>query len=325
MLQSKSFKAIVIQLLILVVFLGGVWFILHTAGHNLDRLGVAQSGRGFKFLTHKTQFSINFSPISYSEDSTYLRLFIVGILNTLMVSALGIFFATILGFIVGILKIGGNKALRIISHSYVELMRNIPLLIQILFWYFMALNILPSPKNSLSFAGSFFLNNRGLSIPFPELSTHGLQLSLPAWQGFNFVGGVTIIPEFVALLFALSTYTAAFIAEIVRAGIQGVSHGQVEAARALGFSRFQVLRFVVIPQGFRIMIPPLTSQYLNLTKNSSLAMAIGYPDLFAVFAGTALNQSGQAIEIIAMTMGVYLVMSLMTSLFMNWFNLRYAL
>jgi general L-amino acid transport system permease protein len=299
----------------------------------------------------------------------------------LLVAALGIVLATSLGFLIGIARLSSNWLLARLAGGYVELVRNLPLLFQILFWYLAVLGTLPGPRQSLSLFGEIYLSNRGLIIPAPVfepsasyagyslvlamLASIGLRcwakrrqaqtgrpfpvlpaallllfglplivLAATGWpvrferpelRGFNFAGGIRLIPEFIALLFALATYTAAYIAEVVRAGILAVPRGQTEAASALGLSRSLMLRLVVLPQALRIIVPPLTNQYLNLTKNSSLAVAIGYPDLFAVFAGTALNQTGQAIEIIAITMAVYLSISLLTSAFMNWYNARIGL
>jgi len=343
-----------------------------------DNLRAAKIATGFGFLDNTAGFGINQTLIPYTESDTYGRVFVVGLLNTLLVAVIGIVLATILGFVVGISRLSSNWLLQRIAGAYVELIRNLPLLFQILFWYLAVLGALPGPRQSISLMGEVFINNRGLFLPqpvfdagsgvvaaafaagvlasiavgtwarrrreatgrpFPVLWTTlalifgltilaliatGFPISFdkPVLRGFNFAGGARVIPEFVALLVALTTYTAAFIAEIVRAGILAVSHGQTEAAYSLGLRRGQTLRLVVIPQALRVIIPPLTSQYLNLTKNSSLAVGIGYPDLVAVFAGTTLNQTGQAIEIIAITMAVYLVISLVTSLLMNWYNAR---
>jgi general L-amino acid transport system permease protein len=304
--------------------------------------------------------------------------FLVGLLNTLLVSVIGIFFATVLGFIVGLGRLSPNWLLSRISGGYVELVRNLPLLFQILFWYLAVLAALPNPRQSISLFGSFFLSNRGFVVPKPigqpglepfalavvvaivsslllrryarrQLFDSGRMLTIwpyvlalliglpllasaifgapvmfefPELKGFNFSGGSRVIPEFVALTLALSTYTAAFIAEIVRAGILSVHKGQMEAGASLGLSRGSTLRLIVVPQALRVILPPLTNQYLNLTKNSSLAVAIGYPDLFSVFAGTTLSQTGQAIEIIGITMGVYLLISLVTSAIMNFYGWR---
>jgi general L-amino acid transport system permease protein len=298
----------------------------------------------------------------------------------MLVAGLGIVLATVLGFLVGIARLSPNWLVARLAGGYVELIRNLPLLFQILFWYLAVLGTLPGPRQSLSLLGEVFLNNRGIIVPAPVIGEGagwvigaaafglvatfvlriwarrrhdrtgrrfpmlwaglGLIIALPfvvlvatgfpigferpQLRGFNFVGGVRLIPEFVALLFALTTYTAAFIAEVVRAGLLAVPRGQTEAASALGLRRGLTLRLVTVPQALRVIVPPLTNQYLNLTKNSSLAVAIGYPDLFAVFAGTSLNQTGQAMEIIAITMAVYLAISLLTSGLMNWYNIRVA-
>jgi general L-amino acid transport system permease protein len=347
-------------------------FVLNTRA-NLEAQGFAS---GVGFLGNTAGFGINQTLIAYNEADTYSRVFLVGLLNTLLVAGLGIAFATVIGVIVGIGRLSPNWLVARLAGGYVELIRNLPLLFQILFWYLAVLGTLPGPRQSLSIFGEIFLNNRGFIVPAPVLgegagnvfvalaaaivatfilgvwarrrqdqtgrqfpvfwigvalvigvplfvfAASGFPISLerPRLQGFNFVGGTRLIPEFLALLIALSTYTAAFIAEVVRAGILAVSRGQTEAATALGLRRGAILRLVVMPQALRVIIPPLTNQYLNLTKNSSLAVAIGYPDLFAVFAGTTLNQTHQAIEIIAITMAVYLLISLITSLLMNWYN-----
>ncbi|MCF8501199.1 MAG: amino acid ABC transporter permease [Rhodospirillum sp.] len=346
--------------------------------HNMESRGITT---GFGFLDRAAGFGILMSLIPYDETMTYGRTFIVGLLNTLMVSILGIILATILGFLLGIARLSKNWLIAKIALVYVETLRNIPLLLQIFFWYIAVLRSLPSPKQSLGIGTSAFLNNRGLYIPAPvtesgfgvvllvlaaaivgvwfmarwakarQMATGqpfptflaglgiiigaplltflvlGVPMSLdyPALKGFNFIGGTRIIPELMALLTALTMYTATFIAEIVRSGIQAVSHGQTEAANSLGLKTGTTLRLIGIPQAMRVIIPPLTSQYLNLTKNSSLATAIGYPDLVSVFMGTTLNQTGQAVEIVAMTMAVYLAISLIISGLMNWYNKSMAL
>jgi general L-amino acid transport system permease protein len=365
----------------LVLFAVVLWLGYEFVINARDNLRAARIATGLGFLDNTAGFSITQTLIPYTESDTYGRVLVVGLLNTLLVAAIGIVLATILGFLVGIARLSSNWLLARLAGAYVELIRNLPLLFQILFWYLAVLGALPGPRQSISIFGEVFISNRGLFIPrplyddafvwvaaafvvgvvasiavrvwarrrqeatgaqFPVLWTAlalviGLPLvaliatgfpisfETPALRGFNFVGGIRVIPEFVALLIALVTYTAAFIAEIVRAGILAVSHGQTEAAYSLGLRPGPTLRLVVIPQALRVIIPPLTSQYLNLTKNSSLAVSIGYPDLFAVFAGTTLNQTGQAIEIIAITMLIYLAISLFTSLLMNWYNARMAL
>ena len=333
---------------------------------------------GFGFLANTAGFDVSQNLIPYSGSDTYTRVFLVGLLNTLLVAVVGIFFATLIGFMVALGRLSPNWLLSRISGGYVELIRNLPLLFQILFWYLAVLAALPNPRQSIALFGSFFLSNRGLVIPKPiaeaglepfaiallvavaaalllrsyarrQLFANGrliriwptvlglliglplvtslvfgapVMFEIPELKGFNFSGGSRVIPEFVALLLALSLYTAAFIAEIVRAGIQSVHKGQMEAGASLGLSRGSTLRLIVVPQALRVILPPLTNQYLNLTKNSSLAVAIGYPDLVSVFAGTTLSQTGQAIEIIAITMGVYLVISLVTSVIMSFYGWR---
>ncbi|WP_306118376.1 MULTISPECIES: amino acid ABC transporter permease [unclassified Roseitalea] len=346
---------------------------------NLQAAGVAS---GFGFLDENAGFSVAQSLIAYDQgSSSYGRVYVVGVLNTLVVAFFGIVLATVIGFIVGIARLSNNWIVSRLATGYVEFMRNLPLLLQIFIWYFGVLRLLPQPRDSIDFGALGLLNNRGyfapkpvwgdgaaitfyalvagLAIayvigrwahrrqmktgqPFPSflvglavvvglpllafLATGSpLSWDMPELGAFRPSGGMTVIPEFIALLVALSTYTAAFIAEIVRAGILGVSKGQSEAAHSLGLRQGQNLRLVVIPQALRIIIPPLTSQYLNLTKNSSLAVAIAYPELTSVFAGTALNQTGQAVEIISITMLTYLTFSLLTSAFMNWYNARVAL
>ena len=333
---------------------------------------------GFGFLANTAGFDVSQSLISYSGSDSYARVFLVGLLNTLVVAIIGIFFATVIGFLVALGRLSPNWLLSRICGAYVELVRNLPLLFQILFWYLAVLGALPGPRQSISLFGGIFLSNRGLVVPKP-ISTAGfapfaialliaivaswllriyarrrlflagklltiwpyalgLLIGLPllAWlvfgapvtfeipelKGFNFSGGSRVIPEFVALTLALSIYTGAFIAEIVRAGIQSVHKGQMEAGSSLGLARGLTLRLIVVPQALRVILPPLTNQYLNLTKNSSLAVAIAYPDLVSVFAGTTLSQTGQAIEIIAITMSVYLLTSLVTSAAMSFYGWR---
>jgi general L-amino acid transport system permease protein len=372
-LFNRSVQGIFYQIVTLALVILGIIYIVDNTASNMVARGLAS---GFHFLGVESQFDIGMTLIDYSPTSTYFDSFIVGLLNTLLVAGLGISIATIVGFTVGIARLSSNWLIARLAESYIEILRNIPLLLQIFFWYFAVLRALPKPKQSLELADSFFLNNRGLFIPDPVFgesgililysfiaailisigiaiwskqrqnktgqtfpvfySSIGLLISFvflsmlatgfpvtfdyPELKGFNFKGGIKLIPELVALTFALSMYTASFIAEVVRAGIQAVSLGQTEAARSLGLNPNQILRLVIIPQALRVIVPPLTNQYLNLTKNSSLAAAIAYPDLVLVFAGTALMQTGQAIEIIGMVMGVYLFLSLMTSIIMNLFN-----
>ncbi|MFB9885459.1 amino acid ABC transporter permease [Balneatrix alpica] len=371
-------RALFFQALLIIAVGGFIWWIVNNTLTNLEQRGITT---GFAFLSQPAGFGILQSLIPFTETDSYGRTFVVGLLNTLLVSGLGIALATILGFIIGVARLSPNWLVSRIAAAYIEIFRNIPLLLQIFFWYFAVLRALPNPRNSIEFLPNTFLNIRGIYTPapvfedgfgmvvvalfiaiaacvalvrwahkrqdetgqiFPVFSTSlaliiGLPLltywlmgspmsvDYPELKGFNFRGGITIIPELLALLMALTIYTAAFIAEIVRSGIQAIHHGQSEAAHALGLPHSRTLRLVIVPQAMRVIIPPLTSQYLNLTKNSSLATAIGYPDLVSVFAGTTLNQTGQAVEIIFMTMAVYLFISLSISMFMNWFNNRMAL
>jgi general L-amino acid transport system permease protein len=376
--NNPKVRGVFYQLALLALALWlGYEFVLN-AKANLDAQRITS---GFGFLDQTAGFSVNQSLIPYNESDTYGRVFVVGLLNTLLVAGIGIVLATILGFVVGIARLSPNWLVARLAGAYVELIRNLPLLFQLLFWYLAVLGALPGPRQSISLFGEVFLNNRGIIVPAPTAgegaglvaaaftvgvvaavalrswarrrqartgeqfpvvwigcaAVVGLPLLVlvatgfpigfqkPELRGFNFVGGVRLIPEFVALLVALTTYTAAFIAEVVRAGLLAVPRGQTEAASALGLRRGATLRLVVVPQALRVIVPPLTNQYLNLTKNSSLAVAVGYPDLFAVFAGTTLNQTGQAIEIIAITMAVYLSISLVTSALMNWYNARIRL
>lgn len=351
--------------------------IASNAVSNMEKRGIST---GFAFLSEEAGFSILQSLVEFDMTMSYGRTFIVGLLNTFLVSIMGIIAATILGFIMGIARLSPNWIVAKIALVYIEIFRNIPLLVQVLFWYSITIK-LPSARQSISFGDLAFLSNRGFMIPAPIfedrfifvfitflISVIGvyflvkwankrqvltgeqfptfwaslailiaipslvflvlgnpLSWSIPTLQGFNFKGGLTIITELIALWLALTVYTGTFIAETVRAGILAVDHGQTEAAAALGLKRGSTIKLIIMPQALRVIIPPLTNQYLNLTKNSSLATAIGYPDLVAVFAGTTLNQTGQAVEIILMTMLVYLSLSLITSAIMNWYNQKVKL
>src|SRR5215831_4986688 len=366
-----------VALCVIVCFL--VVAAVRNAIYNLERAHIAS---GFGFWEHTAGFDISQTLIQFdSATSSYGRAFWVGLLNTLLVAGLGIVFATILGFIIGIARLSTNWLVARAASGYVETIRNLPLLLQLLFWYNAVLKALPAIRESFVVPGGIYLNNRGLFIPHPIFESGfgfvlialaagiagtivyyvwarrrqertgeqapvfwvglalviGLPLVVFAFAGFplafdypkagrfNIAGGIEVLPEFAALLFGLTIYTAAFIAEVVRAGISAVSRGQTEAAYSLGLRPGPTLRLIVVPQAMRVIIPPLTSQYLNLTKNSSLAVAIGYPDLVQVFTGTVLNQTGQAVEVVAITMLVYLVISLTTSLLMNIYNRRIAL
>jgi general L-amino acid transport system permease protein len=355
-----------------------IWIGYEIYANARANLQAQRIASGFGIRSQTEGFGVSQSLIPYAETDSYTRVFFVGLLNTLLVAGIGIIFATIIGFVVGVGRLSPNWLVARIAGGYVELVRNLPLLFQILFWYLAVLGALPGPRQSISVFDNFFLSNRGLVVPRPmaesglhafsiaillavvasivlriyarrQLFQNGrvvtiwpyvvallvglplvavllfgapLSLEIPHLKGFNFSGGLRVVPEFVALTLALSTYTAAFIAENVRAGIQSVQKGQMEAGASLGFSHGKTLRLIVVPQAMRVILPPLTNQYLNLTKNSSLAVAIGYPDLFSVFAGTTMSQTGQAIEIIAITMGVYLLISLVTSAIMSFYGWR---
>lgn len=375
--NDRNVRAVVYQALALAAVAAGVWYFVDNTLENLARLGLAS---GFGFMDREAAFPIGESLIDYTPADSYARALLVGIINTLYVSAIGVVFATIIGTLIGIARLSRNWLVAKLASIYVEVVRNTPLLLQLFFWYMIFLELLPSARQALQPLPDVFLSNRGMRFPvpaaaegwtlllagavigvvgavvlsnwarrrqeatgrpFPVLSASlGLifgmaaigwlvggaptALDRPALRGFNFSGGVEVSPEFVALLLGLVIYTAGFVAEIVRGGILAISHGQTEAASALGLKRGMVLRLVILPQALRVIIPPMTSQYLNLTKNSSLAVAIGFPDLVHL-ANTAINQTGQAIEGIAIIMAVYLTISLSISLFMNWYNRRVAL
>ncbi len=369
---SAKFRRYASQIVIIALLAWGLWEIVGNTQANLKKLN---QNFGYDFLTQSAGFDILTSLISYQSSSSYGRAILAGFWNTVMVSAIGIVIATIVGFTVGVMRLSKNWLVSRAATFYVEALRNVPLLLQCFIWYALVLKPLPGPKQAINFADSVFISNRGVIMPAPVFGDGAwlsaalllaaiigtwvfrrwararqaatgqilpiwwisfaaiiaapmigllmagwpLSFDTPALAGFNFRGGMTLIPEFLALLAALSFYTATFIAEVVRGGILAVSHGQTEAAQALGLSSNQTLRQVVIPQAMRVIIPPLTNQYLNLTKNSSLGIAIGYPDLVAT-GGTVLNQSGKAIEVVSIWMIVYLTLSLLTSLVMNWYN-----
>jgi general L-amino acid transport system permease protein len=377
-LYQRETRQIVYQVLIVIGVAALMWMVISNTIHNLRKQNIAS---GFGFWNNTAGFDISQTLFNYSATSTYGDAFWVGMTNTLLVSAIGIVLATLVGFVMGIARLSSNWLIGRLATVYVEVARNVPLLLQLFVWYFAVLAQLPGPRQSHILPAGAVLNNRGLSLPapifqpgswiilaalvvgivgsvvlarwagarqratgaqFPVLSASlgmivglpvlatlasgiPIELQYPKLSGFNYQGGFVVLPELMALLLGLVFYTGAFIAEIVRAGIQGIGKGQKEAARALGLDSGQMLRLVVIPQAMRIIIPPLTSNYLNLTKNSSLGIAIAYPDLVGVFAGTVLNQTGQAVEVILITMLVYLTLSLLTSAFMNWFNSRMKL
>ena len=366
-------------LLVVVIIFG---FFTINAQVNMDNRGIEF---GYGFLSQESSFDVQFSLIEYDGSHSYARAYLVGLLNTLLVAFIGIIFATIIGVIVGIARLSPNYLIERSAAFYVEFFRNIPLLLQIFFWYFAALRALPLPQDAEAIFGVFFLTIKGLFVPrfvwenldiffysliaaiisivvirnyarklqesegkqLPVFSiSAGLLIILPllafliggvslsfempvleqiATTSFKYTGGLGLPPELIALTLALALYTATFIAECVRAGIQGISKGQKEAAASIGLTPNQILKLVIMPQALRIIIPPTTNQYLNLTKNSSLAAAIAYPDLVLVFAGTALMQTGRAIEIVSITMLTYLSISLAISALMNWYNKRIAI
>lgn len=290
------------------------WYFASNTAANLDARRIAS---GFGFLWREAGFEIGESPfLAYTAAESYARALLVGLANTFRVAVLGIGFATVLGVLVGLARLSPNWLLAKLAGAYVEILRNVPLIVQLFFWYALISENLPGPRDALNPLPGVYLSNRGLAFPLPG--------SVPELQGFNFAGGAILTPEFAALLAGLSLYTAAFIAEIVRAGVLSVPRGQREAAFALGLGHGVTLRFIVLPQALRVVVPPITSQYLNLTKNSSLAVAIGYPDLVSI-ANTTMNQTGQAIEGIAIIMAVYLTISLGISAAMNAYNRRIAL
>jgi general L-amino acid transport system permease protein len=371
-------RSIAVQVIIVVAVVLGAYYLYSNAVANLAKLNKTF---GYEFWNRTAGFDIIQSMIPYTSDSSYGTAIITGFLNTLLIAVLGIIFATVIGFIVGIMRLSKNWLVAKIAMIYVETIRNVPLLLQLFVWYKLVLVPLPDSREALNLADMFFLSKKGLNMPlpvygaggwmaiagglivgvigaialrrwavtrqmatgqiFPHLSVGILMVVLSPFVGlllagwpvtldypmggvFGFKGGVTVVPELIAMLVGISVYTASFIAEIVRAGIQAVSHGQTEAAGALGIRPSLTTRLVIVPQAMRIIIPPLASQYLNLTKNSSLGVAIAYPELVST-GGTVLNQTGKAIEIVLIWMVVYLSLSLLTSLFMNWFNARVKL
>lgn len=369
-------RALVYQILILGLVALGVWYL---ASNTLRNLAARNISTGFAFLHEEAGFAIGESMIEYTPADTYGHAVLVGLLNTLRVSVIGVIAATLFGTVLGIGRLSKNWLISRLAGLYIEVMRNIPLLLQLFFWYALITEVMPGPRQALTPLPSVFISNRGLKIPwlrgdamdwifgglalaivlivllahwarrrqeatgriFPLVRTaiallvvvpallwwvsgSGIQIDRPVLKGFNFQGGLSLSPEFAALLAGLVIYTSAFVAEVVRSGIQAVDQGQWEAASSIGLPRARILRLVVLPQAMRVIIPPMTSQYLNLTKNSSLAVAIGYPDIVAV-TNTILNQTGQAIEGIMIIMAAYLVVSLSISVFMNWYNKRIAL
>jgi general L-amino acid transport system permease protein len=374
--NDPGVRSLIYQVLILGVVGFVIWYLVSNTLHNL---AVRNISTGFGFLDREAGFAIGESSIDYTPADTYGRAIWVGILNTLRVSIVGIVAATLFGTILGIARLSKNWLLSRVASAYIEVMRNVPLLLQLFFWYAIITESMPGPRDALNPMPGVFISNRGLKLPavhgdaidwmmaglglavvailliahwarkrqdatgriFPLVrvaaalivalplvgwlvSGASLTVEMPVLKGFNFAGGITMSPEFAALLAGLIIYTSAFVAEVVRSGIQSVSQGQWEAAEAIGLSRARMLRLVILPQALRVIVPPMTSQYLNLTKNSSLAVAIGYPDIVSV-VNTTLNQTGQAIEGILIIMAAYLTVSLSISMFMNWYNKRIAL
>ena len=378
-MNLKTLKRLAPQLIAVFLIIAVIGYFWNNTRLNMEYRGMEF---GYDFLSKAASFDIQFSLIDYDGSSPYFRAYLVGLINTILVSVLGIIFATLIGLFIGVSRLSPNYLVSKLAEVYIEVFRNIPLLLQLFFWYFAVLRTLPLPENAISFGQSIFITIKGIYVPkfiwtnfnffiisfilgiivsffifsyakkqrenygkhFPAFWVSLGTIILFSGSGFlfgivnltfeypeiynltetvfNYRGGVTIIPELLSLLFALSLYTSTFIAENVRAGILGVGKGQKEASSSLGLTPAQTLRLVVLPQALRIIIPPTTNQYLNLTKNSSLAAAIAYPDLVLVFAGTALNQTGRAIEIITITMGTYLTLSILISIFMNWYNKR---
>ena len=380
--RNKKLRAVIYQIVLLTIVVFAAWTIFNNTLINMNNRGIQT---GFGFLGVEAGFPILYSPFMEYNPSidSYSKTFLIGLLNTILISILGIILATILGFVIALGRLSNNWLISQIANVYIEIFRNTPLLLQMMFWYFAILiPFLPEVQESISFWGeSVVLNKKGLFLPKPIpqdgfglvliacaiaiigsyvyskyaksiknntsknlpvfvpvlatliglpllvyfLSGSPLEYEIATRSRFRYSGGINLIPELAAVLFALTIYTAAFIAENIRGGVLAVSHGQTEASYALGLTPWQTLRLIIIPQALRVIVPPQTSQYLNLTKNSSLATAVGYPDLVSVFAGTVLNQTGKAVEIIAMTMLVYLTLSLLTSFFMNWYNKKIAL
>ena len=369
---DEKTRALLIQTLVIGIFAVLIYLVTKQTAYNLEKRGI---GTGFEFLNIAAGYDISISLIPYDSNDTHLRAYFVGLLNTLMIAVCGCFLATILGFLVGIIRLSSNSLFRNIAYVYLEFTRNVPVLLQIILYYTILLH-LPKVKQSLVIFDNFYLSNRGLFSPAPifkdgfslvigslivmiiftfflkrflkkkqeltgkqypiflinsgliiftpifvyYLMGMPLEFDHPVMKGFNFKGGMVIRPEFLGMLFGLSIYTAAFISETVRSGIISVSKGQREASQALGLKSNFIMRLIIIPQALRVIIPPLTSQYLNLTKNSSLGIAIGYADLVHGFGGISLNQTGKAIEIMLIVMSTYLTISLIISFFMNLYN-----
>ncbi|HET6619309.1 MAG TPA: ABC transporter permease subunit [Dongiaceae bacterium] len=375
--RDERKRALIWQALVVAALVAVVAFIIVNMVSNLRTLGVPL---GFDFLSFPAGFAISFSMIPINLESHIGRLIIVGMLNTLLAAAISIVLSTVLGFLIGILRLSRNYLVARLAAVYIEVMRNVPVLVQLLFWYVAIVKLFPSVRQSINIGDLMFLSNRGVYVPrpvpqenfavvviaflvgigiavwlkrwatrrqmatgqlFPAISVgvavivilpiaaalalgNPVTWEVPELKGFNFQGGLVLKPELTTLVVGLSACTAAYIAEIVRGGIIAISHGQTEAALALGLRQTWTLRLVIIPQALRVILPPLTSQYLNITKNTTLAVAVGYPDLYSI-VGTSLNQTGRAVENIAILMVFFLTLSLLISLAMNWYNKRIAL
>lgn len=376
--NNPKYRAWIYQSLLLLFLIGFFYSVISNTLNNMSAQGIKS---GFDFLQTSAGFDVLMSLIPFETTDSYLKIFIIGILNTILVSVIGIIFATLLGFIFGVAYFSRNWLINKIAITYVEVFRNIPVILQVIFWYTAVLATLPSARESLSIGEAIFLNIRGLYLPelvgeagsifvyaaiviaiisifvilrwakkrqndtgeqFPVfLTSVGLLLALPllallltgvpfhfdypVLKGFNFQGGITVIPEFMALVIAMSVYTGAFIAEAVRAGIQSVPHGQTEAARSIGLKESRIMSLIIVPQAMRVITPMLNSEYQSLVKNTTIATAIGYPELFTVFAGSALNQVGQAIEMMFMTLAIYFLLNMIISFIMNQFSKRVAI
>ena len=320
-LKLPRVRSIIYQALLAAALALAAWYLIANAVENLLARRIAS---GFGFLTREAGFEIGESTwLSYNAADTYLKALAVGFFNTCRVAALAVMLSTLLGVLIGLARLSPNWLLAKLASAYVEVIRNVPLVVQLFFWYAVITESLPAPAQALSPLPGVFLSNRGFAFPMLAVK-FPIEWDYPVLSGFNFSGGGLLSPEFAALFLGLTLYTAAFIAEIVRAGIISVDRGQFEAAHSLGHSRRQVMRFIILPQALRVIVPPVTSQYLNCAKNSSLAVAIGYPDLVSI-ANTTINQTGQAIEGIAIIMFVYLTVSLAISGCMNRYNQRVAL
>lgn len=374
-LNNRATRGLIFQALALIFIAAGVWFLAHNTQENMRIRGIQS---GFDFLGASAGFDIGEALIAYDPSQSYGKAIWVGVLNTLKVAVAGIILTTVLGVLLGVGRFSRNALVRGLCYAYVEVFRNVPILLQLLMWYLVFIEVLPASNEAISLSGLFFLSKGGFSFPFPEtgmtqvmagaclgivagalwrkrtrqrfeatghlgdmrwtplalvaafavagwvVAGMPMKWSVPEQLAFMVEGGVSATPEFMAILIGLTIYTAAFVAEVVRGGIQSVSRGQDEAAAALGLNQSQKMNLVILPQAMRVIIPPLTNQYLNLTKNSSLAVAVGYPDVVSI-ANTTINQSGRAVECIAIIMLVYLTTSLSTSAFMNWYNQRMAI